>query len=182
MLNLPPLKINSLAAGVRAKGLHDLLSGAEDLMRQGKFQSAVDRYKMAQDVAPNNPLVPLGRATAELGGGAYRQASTDLHVVFMNDPATLMAQYGIDQWFPAGRLDQVRQELTQLSSQDAKDEMPEFLLTFLAYNAGNMNEARQHLAEAQKRSGGKDPSLKLMETDWKLGSSEQPPAPSDLNK
>jgi hypothetical protein len=182
MLNLPPLKINSLATGVRAKGLHDLLAGAEDLMRQGKFQSAIDRYNTAQQVAPNNPLVALGRANAELGAGAYRQASTDLHLIFVNDPTTLMAQYSLDQWFPSGRLDKIREELTGLSSQDPKEEMPEFLLTYLAYNGGNLEEARRHLAEAQKRSGGKDPALRLMETDWKLAGAEKPGPPADLNK
>jgi hypothetical protein len=183
MLNLPPVKINSLATGVRAKGLHDLLASAEDLMRQGKFQTAVDRYNMAQQVAPNNPLITIGRANAELGAGAYRQASSELHLAFVSDPATLMAQYDLAAWFPADRLNAIRQELQDLSAKDPKGEMPEFLLAYLAYNAGDKQEAARHLTEARKRSAGKDPSLQVMETAWKLSPEEKPAAPpADLNK
>jgi hypothetical protein len=182
MLNLPPLKVNSLATGVRAKGLHDLLSSAEDLMRQGKFQSAIDRYNMAQQVAPNNPLISVGRANAELGAGAYRQAADDLRSLFVNDPSTLMAQYNLAAWFPPDRLSAIQRELSDLSSKDTKDETPEFLLAYLAYNAGDSQAAAQHLAEANKRSGGKDPALQLMQTDWKLNKAETPQTPSDLNK
>ncbi|HSZ54547.1 MAG TPA: hypothetical protein VK797_02725 [Tepidisphaeraceae bacterium] len=178
MLNLPVMKIHSVATGVRAKGLHDLLSSAEDLMRQGKFQSAIDRYNMAQQVAPNNPLVAMGRANAELGAGAYRQASNDLRLLFVSDPATLMAQYDLAAWFPPERLKSIKQELSDLSSKDTKDEMSEFLLAYLAYNTGDSQAAARHLEESRKRSGGKDPALDLMQTDWKLSAGEKTDKPA----
>lgn len=183
MLNLPPVKITSLATGIRARGLHDLMSGAEDLMRQGKFQSALDRYGLAQQVAPNNPLILLGRANAELGSGAYRQAGSDLHAVFASDQATLMAQYDLNAWFQALRMSAIRQELSDLSAKDANDEMPEFLLAYISYNTGDPQAAAQHLAEARKRARGNDPVLPLLETDWKLEEAKPASPPStELNK
>jgi tetratricopeptide (TPR) repeat protein len=193
-LNTPaPIKVTSLATGVRAKGLHDMLASAEDLMRQGKFQSAIDRYNVASQIAPNNPLVSLGRANAELGAGAYLIADNDLHRVFNSDHATLVAQYDLKSWFPSERLSTVRTELQKLSAQDPKDEMPEFLLAYIAYNVNETGEAAQHLSEAKKRSGASDPLLDLLEAAWKLpatgggsGATESSPvtrpAAPDLNK
>ena len=42
--NVEPLKIESLADGISAKGLHDLLSDAEKLMKADKFESAIQKY------------------------------------------------------------------------------------------------------------------------------------------
>lgn len=187
-INLQPMKVTSLATGVRAKGLHDLLASAEDFMRQGKFQSAVDRYNLAFELAPNNPLVPLGRANAELGAGAFRLANGDLHNVFTADRAILLAQYDLKAWFPAERLAAVRQQLHDLSLKDANDEMPEFLLAYVAYNTGDADQAMRHLAEARKRAGNQDPALGLLQSLWKLPqqmSPDVPPTqlpPADLNK
>jgi len=160
-----------------------MLAQAEDLMRQGKFQSAIDRYDVALQIAPNNPLVSLGRANAELGAGAYRLASADLHRVFTSDHATLMAQYDLKGWFPADRLEAITKELQDLSSRDPKDQMPEFLLAYIAYNIGDPDAAARHLTEARKRSGTSDPLLDFMERDWKLPVVERTPTPQpDLNK
>ena len=184
LMNLQPLKVTSLATGVRAKGLHDLLASAEDLMRQAKFQSAVDRYNLALELAPNNPLIPLGRANAELGAGAFRLAAIDLHTVFITDRATLLAEYDLNGWFPAERLKEIRIQLQDLSPKDLKDEMPEFLQAYIAYNTGDANEAARHLAEARKRAGNQDPALGLLQALWKLPARSSPdsPPPLDLNK
>ena len=73
-----PLVITSLATGIQAKGLGDLMKSAEGKMREGKFTEAVDTYESARAVAPNNPLVPLGRSFAELGASYYGKADQDL--------------------------------------------------------------------------------------------------------
>ena len=66
-----PLVVSSLADGVQAKSLKDFLSEAETLMKQGKFYSALDQYDSAEMIAPNNAMVMLGRANAELGASCY---------------------------------------------------------------------------------------------------------------
>jgi hypothetical protein len=181
--NAEPVKVTSLATGVRAKGLHDMLTQSEDLMRQGKFQSAIDRYDVALQIAPNNPLISLGRANAELGAGAYRLAAADLRRVFSSDHATLVAQYDLKAWFPAERLEAISKELSDLSSSDPKDPMPEFLQAYIAYNTAQSQDAARHLAASRKRSAGNDPLLDFMERDWKLPptDTDRPPQP-DFNK
>jgi hypothetical protein len=166
-----PLKIQSLAEGVNAKGLHDLLLSAEGLMRDGKFSTAIQKYNTAARVAPNNGLIPLGRANAELGAGFYYQASTDLHQVFQHDPALLLGQYDVKSWIGEKRLAYITDELRHLSDADTKQETPAFLLAYISYNTGRESDAEEYLREARSRAGNRDPLLSQLESRWKLSSS-----------
>jgi len=182
--NFQPMRIESMATGMRGTGMRDLLKSGEDLMRQGKFQSAIDKYNVALQAAPNNPLVFLGRANAELGAGFYRQASNDLHQVFLTDRATLMGQYDLKAWMPADRLQFIEKDLKNLAERDSKDEMPVFLLAYISYNTGDAEQAAKYLQQAQERAGQRDPLLELLQSHWKLSESKPAPAtpPADLNK
>jgi hypothetical protein len=166
--NIQPLKIESLADGVAAPGLHGLLKDAEDLMHSGKFESAIQKYNIAQRVAPNNGLIPLGRANAELGAGYYYQASADLHQVFQADPALLMGQYNLKNWIRDERMSFITKELRDLSNADKKQETPAFLLAYISYNTGQESQAETYLREARSRARGQDPLLSELEARWKL--------------
>lgn len=166
-----PLKIQSLAEGVDAKGLHDLLASAEDLMRAGKFESAMQKYITAAQAAPNNGLIPLGRANAELGAGYYYQASADLHQVFARDPALLLGQYDLKSWIGQKRLQYITDELQSLSKSDTKQEAPAFLLAYISYNTGREAEAETYLKEARTRAQDRDPLLNQLQSRWKLSGS-----------
>lgn len=174
-----PLKIQSLAEGISAKGLHDLLSDAEKLMKAGKFESAIQKYNVAQRVAPNNGLIPLGRANAELGAGYYYQASADLHQVFQADPALLMGQYNLKNWISDKRLQFITNELRDLSASDPKQETPAFLLAYISYNTGQESQAQTYLREAKARSHGRDPLLSQLESRWKPSAA---PGGLEMNK
>jgi hypothetical protein len=169
--DLEPLKVKSLADGITAHGLHDLLQNAESLMRQGKFESAIQKYNTAARIAPNNGLIPLGRANAELGAGYYYQASADLHQVFQADPALLMGQYDLKNWISAKRLQFITDELGGLAKSDTKQETPSFLLAYIAYNTGRESQAEGYLKDARTRAGGHDPLLGQLQTRWKLSGS-----------
>lgn len=187
-VNLPPMKITSLATGMRASGVRDLLKSAEDLMRQGKFQSAIDKYNLALQAVPNNPLVLVGRANAELGAGFYRQASADLHRVFLSDQATLMAQYDLNAWIPSERMQFIIKDLKALDEQNPKDETPAFLLAYIYYNTGDAPQAARYLGEAQQRAGQADPLLNILRARWRLPQAQMKSEPTkpepapDLNK
>lgn len=170
-LEQTPLKIQSLADGIHAKGLHDLLASAEDLMRQGKYESAIQKYNTAAQAVPNNGLIPLGRANAELAAGYYYQASADLHQVFAHDPALLLGQYDIKSWIGQKRLQYIVEELQGLSRSDTKQETPAFLLAYITYNTGREGEAESYLKEARSRAGDRDPLLSQLESRWKLSAS-----------
>jgi hypothetical protein len=175
------VKIKSLADGVSAKGLHDLLASAEDLMRQDRFQSAIEKYDAAEQVAPHDTLIALGRANAELGAGFYHRASTDLHTVFEIDPALLMGQYDLKNWMNPNRLQFMNKELSDLAASDPKSEDPVFLLAYLAYNTGDPAKAADYLKQARARSGGRDFLLDQLEARWKATAGSSVPG-SGLNK
>jgi cytochrome c-type biogenesis protein CcmH/NrfG len=173
--------MESLATGIRAKGLHDLMARAEDLMRQDKFATAIEQYDQAGRVAPNNPLVWLGRAIAELGAGYYAQADRDIRQVFRADPALLLAQVDLNKMMNADRLNFLRQDLSTLAANDPKDARPWFLQAFIAYNTGNASEAQHHLDEAEKRSGRADWTIRLLRNHWSLPGTGRPQTEGNTN-
>ena len=161
-----PLKVTSLATGVRFAGLRDLMTRAEELMKQNKFQSAIETYDSAQKVAPNNWMIRLGRANAELGGGFYSQASEDIHEAYAYAPALMLGQYDLNAMMSPQRVQFVTRELKDLAAKNPKDEVPVFLLAYIHYNTGDEAQAAQYLSQAEERSEGKDVLLKLLRARW----------------
>ena len=96
------MKISSLAQGVNAPGLASLLKDAETQMKAGKFTSALDKYDDAEQVAPNNPLILMGRADALLGQSYYARAEQNLRKAFTQDQALLLGQYDLRSFLRAG--------------------------------------------------------------------------------
>ena len=163
-----------------AKGLSEMLKKAEDLMKQGKFTTAIDQYAAAEQVAPNQPLIWIGRANAELGASYYGRAEVHLKQAFNRDNALLMAQYDLRQFLGEDRMASVIKDLKDMSSNNPQSATPVFLLAYIAYNTGNERRAAAYMDVADKRSGGKDPIYQLLRDHWSL-----PPAdgtPSDLEK
>ncbi|HET6249386.1 MAG TPA: tetratricopeptide repeat protein [Tepidisphaeraceae bacterium] len=169
-----PVSVSSLAEGVKAKGLHDLLANAEDLIPKGKYDSAIQEYNQAFRVAPNNPLPILGRANAELAGGYYARAAMDLQLIFRTDPELLMAQFDLKAIFAKERLDFIRKDLHDLTQSDPKSERPWFLLAYIDYNTGNAAAADKELSEAEQRAGRGDWTVKLLREHWVLPSNPKP--------
>ncbi len=163
-----PLQIHSLAEGVKAPGLGQLLARAESLMKEGKFTSALDQYDVAERVAPNNKLIVLGRAVAELGAGYYARAEADLYDAFLNSEALLMGQYDLKSWFGEQRLAYLVRDLKDVAKSETSQGRPLLLLAFIAYNTGNERLAPGYLDLCEKRSAGPNPLLPLLRKHWAL--------------
>jgi tetratricopeptide (TPR) repeat protein len=182
-----PVKVQDLATGVKAKGLHDLISGGESLTTDGKYDMAIEKFNDAIRVAPNNPLPFLGRANAELAGGYYAKADQDLRLVFRSNRELLLAQFDLKALFPKDREEYVRKDLKDLAAADVKSVRPWFLLAYLDYNTNRPASADEALDEAAKRAGSSDPSIRLLKQHWTLPSNRHavptvtkpvaPPAP-----
>jgi hypothetical protein len=173
-----PVEIRSLAAGISAPGLRQTLATAEQQMREGKFASALDQYDVAEQVAPNNPLIWLGKADAELGASSYRTADTHIRQAFNADHALLMGRYDLNSLVGPGRVDVLRKDLSDLAQANPKDPMPPFLLAYIAYNTGNGPQAAAYLTEAERREGRADPLIALMRQHWNLTAVAAPAAPA----
>ena len=160
-----PVQIGSLGQGVEMAGLKNLFDKAEKQMKAGKYASAVDTYDTAEQVAPNNPLVLLGRANAELGSSYYRRAETHLRDAFTQDQALLMGQYDLKSMIGQDRLNLLVKELRDLAKNDPEQAGPVFLLAYIDYNTGDERRAAAYLDLASKRSPN-DPFYAAVKKYW----------------
>ncbi|HMB94578.1 MAG TPA: hypothetical protein VKK61_00925 [Tepidisphaeraceae bacterium] len=177
-----PLQVHSLADGVQAKGLADLLREAEDQMKSGHYNSALEQYELAEQVAPNNPLIWLGRANAELGQSYYTRAESHFRQAFGKDQALLMGQYDLKALLGDERLTFVTKDLKEIANREQKESRPLFLLAYIAYNTGNERRAAAYLNLAEKRAGGNDPFFQLIRKYWALPTEAAPNSNDTLNK
>jgi len=190
-----PVKVPSLATGMKSKGLADVMRNAETFMKDGKFTAALEQYDQAEQVAPNNPLIRLGRANAELGASYYARADAHLREAFGASPALLAGQYDLTALLGEQRLRTLVGDLKELAAKDQREARPLFLLSYIAYNTGHEQQASAYLDLANKRAGERDPFYKLLRDNWSLptapgnaggagggaGATTTPAAP-DLNK
>ena len=174
-----PIKVGTLAEGVKVEGLANLLKKAEQLMKDGRFVSALDQYDAAEAVQPS-PLIWLGKANAELGAGFFARADAHLRQAFTADKALLMGQYDLRGMLGEQRLEKLVADLKDLTNKDQKAPTPVWLLAYISYNSGNERMALGFLDLAEKRSGGQDPFFKLVREHWALPEGEQPA--QDQNK
>jgi tetratricopeptide (TPR) repeat protein len=177
-----PVHVTSLATGVKAKGLAGLLQSAEALMKQGKFTSAIDQYSLAQQVAPNNPLILLGQANAYLGSASYRDADQVLREAFAGDEALLHAQFDLNAVMGPQRVRTLTDDLKDLAAKDPKSELPVFLLAYMNYNTGHEAEAMKYLSDVEKREGHPDAVVARMLKHWYVPPTDVKPAAPELNK
>ena len=167
-----PMPVKTLSEGIAGKGLKDILAKAESLMKEGKYTSAIDQYSIGEQVAPNQPLIWIGRANAELGAAFYQRADIHLRQAFNSDKALLMAQYDLRTFFGADRLATVIKDLQDIASADQQSTTPVFLLAYISYNTANESRAAGYLDLAEKRSEGKDPIYRLLREHWTLPETE----------
>jgi tetratricopeptide (TPR) repeat protein len=169
-----PIKVPSLSEGVKVEGLANLMKKAETLMKDGRFVSALDQYEAAEAVQPNNPLIWLGKANAELGAGLFARADAHLRQAFGTDKALLLGQYDLRGMLGEQRLEKLVADLKDLTVKDQKGTTPVWLLAYISYNSGNERMALGFLDLAEKRAGGQDAFFKTVREHWALPEGEPP--------
>ncbi len=178
-----PLMVRSLTEGMKPGGLKDTLATAEDQMRKGKYTSALDQYDLAERVAPNNPLITLGRANAELGASKYASSESSIRRAYAADPALLLGQFELATFLGRDRLDFLEKDLKDITTTEPKSVGAPFLLAYLKYNAGDLKMASNYLALSEKRAGKNDPLYKQMRIYWALPAADPiPDSTPEMNK
>jgi len=182
-MHIEPLDVSSLATGLPRGELSQGLTDAEKLMRDGKFQSALNQYEALGRKYPANALVALGRANAELGASYYAQAERDLRESFQAEPALLHGRFNLKQLMGADRVNFLIGDLKEIASSEPNEPRPVFLLAYISYHNGNPALASAYLDLAEKRTaGGKpDPVYKLLREHWELPKTTVAPAKQSAN-
>jgi tetratricopeptide (TPR) repeat protein len=137
-------------------------------MKQGKFSDALEQYDLAEQVAPNNGLITLGKAHAELGASSYRNAEAHIRQSFGAEPALMMGRYDLYGFLGKDRVQVVIKDLVELSKANPNEEMAPFLLGYILYNQSNPTTAALWLNEAERREGRPDPTVRQMREYWNL--------------
>lgn len=171
-----PVKVPTLTEGMKGKGFTDLMKTGEQAMKDGKYTLAFENYDKAEQIAPNNPLIKLGRAHTELAATYYARADVHLREVFSAHPEMLVAQYDLIAMLGEARVKTLINDLKDISKKDQREARPLFLLAYIGYNTGHEQEAEAYLDLADKRRGGQDPFFKLLRENWSLPS--KPTAPN----
>jgi hypothetical protein len=170
-----PLEIKSLATGVNARGLASLLTSAEQSMKDQKYADAVNKYTQAARVAPNNPMITLGRAIAQLGGGNYGQAEQGLRAAVTSEPALLLGRYDLNGMLGETRTKFLAKDLKEVAAAGPNELRPRMLLAFLSYSTGNGPDAEKYVAEAAKLAPN-DPVIQSMQKTWAVLGTGHPKA------
>lgn len=184
--NLPkpsqaPLQVKSLADGIQAQGLKNIMQQAEQAMQSGRFTDALMLYEQAEQAAPNNPLIELGKINALLGSTSFARAYPMLRNVLASDPALLLAQYDLKSMLGANNLQRTVKELKFVADVEKASPEAVFLLAYVSYNSNDEAMAARYLAEANVRSSGRDKFIQLLQQYWTLPAA-QGDQPSDANK
>jgi hypothetical protein len=162
-----PLQVGSIGEGIRYSGLSQLVREGESLSRQKKFRDAVGKFMDARQVAPNNMLIAIDLANAELGAGFYTDAEQALRDALTADPALLMGQYDLRSTIGDDRLQWLTADLKHLSA-GGDSATPAFLLAYISYNTGHTDQAVEYLKLAQTRAGGQDDLTRSLADHWSL--------------
>lgn len=176
------LAIDSLASGVTASGLAQLLKQGEDLTRDGKYEQAMEIFAAASEVAPNNYLATIGTAHAALAGGFFKKAETAVRAAYLADPSLLMAKFNLKKMIGQDALPNVVNQLKQAANSQQDDPGLAMLLCYVSYHNDYISQAGIYLDLAEKRSAGKDPFYPYLRAHWKVPTTAESlmPVPAEL--
>lgn len=170
-LNVRPgelLTVTSLTDGMKPGRVRDMLGAAEDLMRQGKYTGAIEQYDYAERIVPNNPLITLGKANAELGGSYYARAEGNIRKALEADNALLMAKFDLVKFLGKDRIAFLEKDLKEVTTTEPTQARAPFLLAYLKFHTGDKKMAANYLALSEQRLGKEDPLYKQMRLTWDL--------------
>ncbi|MCZ6810868.1 MAG: hypothetical protein O7D97_02590 [Planctomycetota bacterium] len=174
----PLLKIKDLGAIVRHGGQLDRLAGndqtrfnellawAEEMLGNGEYFRAEQRFARALRLVPNHPLATSGLANAQIGAGLYKSASLALHRLFMRQSEMIDVQFGASLLPSRARLDiAIRVVREQMIGGQRDQSLNAFLLAYIGHQLGKRNLIEQGLAALADVSPD-DPLLGLLNVVW----------------
>jgi tetratricopeptide (TPR) repeat protein len=166
-----PLDVGPISQTIRGEGLSKLIAGAEDSARHQQFKDAIGKFLDARRVAPNNMLIVVDLANAELGAGFYAQSEEYLRMAYAADPALLMGKYDLRGLLGDDRMQILITDLKRVAS-TSDSATPVFLLAYVSYDMGETDKALAFLQLAQTRAGGQDELLMSLQQHWLLPSTQ----------
>lgn len=192
--NLPPV---ATLAGQRANKVNQLLRDAEVDIATGRYFDAEAKYRQAQTISPDQPLITIGLVHAQIGAGLVRSAALNLRTALERHPELIATRYDARLLPKADRFERAAKDLKEMTRTTGRAEPP-VLLAYMGYQVNQPALVRLGLDQAQAVAPT-DPLLVLLRRIWltdrpatqpakepaKPASSSTPapaPAPPETNK
>ena len=166
LVPIVPLQVRSISDGTDADA-KPFVTRAEELMLEGRFNSAIDQFDSAERIAPEDAMIFMGRSIAELGASYYRRSEVHLRQAYERSPELLVARYDIKSMLGQARLEFLISELKDQASANPQDTGPVLLLAFIYYNVEDTTRAVNLLTEGARRNPN-DATIAAMRATWNL--------------
>lgn len=155
------------------------LTRAREMLGQGRFFEAEQRFTMALAARPGDALAMIGRVHAQIGAGLDLSASLNLRTFLLEHPEYVGARYEDDMMPGRARLDVARRRLfEQMGEADGRGASRESAL-LLAYISFLLDEkitlivGLERLGEGEGDAARRDALVPLLRAVW-LGDGPEP--------
>jgi tetratricopeptide (TPR) repeat protein len=149
------------------------MKAAEDFMKVGKYNTAVDSYELASVFKPEDPLPYAGKSLALLCSGEYLSSSYALNMAILLYPDYPRTR--VDLASLTGSMEQIEKRISDINRWYERSQAGElmFLLAYINLQLENYQQAYENIQEASIQMPYEQ-SIKRLETVIKPYVKEQP--------
>ena len=162
------------------------LGRAQEMMKQGRYFEAEQRFTMALAARPRDAIASIGRVHAQLGAGLDLSAAVNLRSFLIEHPEFVAARYEGGMLPGSDRLEAAANRLeNQLADEEGVGRSREsaLLLAYVSFLREDVVSLRLGLARlGEGRAGERDALVPLLRAVWLDSEAERSPeggAPAD---
>jgi len=165
-------KVESLSSENQDR-FNELMSSAEEKLRQGEYFWAERRFERALRFTPGHPLATAGSAHAQIGAGLYLSSALTLHNLFTSQPEMIDVIYAPSLLPNRERMDESIRQLRLKLDEEHSAESPSdranfaFVLSYLGHQLGDDSLMNEGL-DGMTKYAPNDPLLPLLGKVWHL--------------
>jgi len=147
------------------------MRAGQDLLAEGQWFLAEERFTSAIAMRPNDPIAAIGRIHAQLGAALFRSAGENLKELFRDSPEMIATKFDASLLPRGDRLDFIRVQLADRSRGDTDFARTcALLLAYLGRQYDNDRDIRAGFADIDRindaRADEPDPVYDAARAAW----------------
>lgn len=148
------------------------MTAGQDLLAQGRYFDAEDRFLRALSASPDDPMAAVGRLHAQLGGGLYLSAAMNLRLLFQDHPEMVAAKYAAALRPSTERTAKIAEQLhTEIANDNSSlGRDAALLLAYLGHITDNADMVAEGLKTLDERTGADESAdrtlIMLLKSVW----------------
>ena len=129
----------------------------EELLAQGAYLDAEERFARALAARPDDPMASIGRVHSEIGAGMYLSATMNLRMLLATNPEIIGATYASNLLPLAEQLRMRRADLrSRLQAEGGLPREAGLVLAYIGYQTGDRAVVREGLDVASEQARAAD--------------------------